>query len=176
MPKKVRVDVDPSVIRESLEYSAETGLFRWLPNSQRSRAWNTRHTGKVAGYLDKGTGYVQIRFCGDLYLAHRMSFAFMEGRWPALDIDHANGKRADNRYANLREATHSENMRNRLIQRNDASGHLGIRFRPHHQKWEARIAVNRKIVWRKYFTSAQEAAAARREALPLYHGEYIRPD
>jgi len=43
-----------------------------------------------------------------ILLSHRVAFALMAGRWPERDINHRNGVRNDNRWSNLREATHAQ--------------------------------------------------------------------
>ena len=43
---------------------------------------------------------------------HQAVWAWHNGCFPTLQIDHINGKRFDNRIENLREVTQSENMRN----------------------------------------------------------------
>jgi hypothetical protein len=174
MPKKIKEEISVKHLYERLDYDPNTGLFKWLPNPTYGKNWNTRRAGKAAGNIDKKHGAVTIRLEGKLYLAHRMAVAYMNGSWPKLVIDHINGNPVDNRIINLRECTQSENMRNRSVQKNNKGGLLGVRFRPHHGKWEARINAGGKTVWRQYFMSAQEAVEARRAILPQFHGEFIR--
>jgi hypothetical protein len=75
--------------------------------------------GDVAGGANNGDRYRRIRVDNQLYQAHRLAWLYMTGEWPSNGIDHINGHRADNRWANLREATQSQNMANgrRLHQR-----------------------------------------------------------
>ena len=51
---------------------------------------------------------------GRLYhiLMHRAIWAWHNGRFPTMQIDHVNGNGFDNHIGNLREVTQSENMRN----------------------------------------------------------------
>jgi len=171
-----RTDVTADFLREVLEYDPETGIFRWRHNSKRAARWNTRHAGLPAGCPAKRVhGRIQIRLPnGALYWAYRLAWLYMTGRWPSDEIDHINGDPSDDRFSNLREVTHQENSCNRGKSCNNTSGFSGVRYREHHRKWEARISVNRKTVWRAYAASAQEAAALRRAALPLFHGRFAR--
>lgn len=82
-----------------LEYDPETGIFIWK---------NGRRASGVAGCFHRH-GYIQIWIDGTAYLAHRLAFLIVFGRWPEHGIDHVNGDPSDNRMLNLCEATHSEN-------------------------------------------------------------------
>lgn len=174
MPIKPRNDLTAEEVRERLEYDTDLGILRWRYNPSRPKEWNTRRAGKAAGFVDTVNGNVQVRIDDRLYLGYRLIWLIVTGEWPKVEIDHINGVRTDNRLKNLREATHAENSRNRGRQKNNQSGFLGVCFRPHHGKWEARINLDGKTVWRHYATTAQEASAARREALPKFHGEFVR--
>ena len=44
--------------------------------------------------------------------AHRLAFFLHEGRWPEGVVDHVNGVKSDNRWANLRHSTAKENAAN----------------------------------------------------------------
>ncbi len=58
--------------------------------------------------------YIDLYSFGKRYrfLMHRAIWAWHNGCFPTLQIDHINGKRFDNRIENLREVSPSENMRN----------------------------------------------------------------
>lgn len=49
------------------------------------------------------------------YRSGRLAFLYMTGHWPEWDVDHKNRKRGDDRWKNLREATRSQNLRNRQM-------------------------------------------------------------
>jgi len=94
-------------VREVISFDVATGIFRWIkPNSQRTPV------GSVAGGK-RVTGYIAISIDGHRYQAHRLAWLYVNGKWPSLEIDHINGLRSDNRIANLREASRSENQQNR---------------------------------------------------------------
>lgn len=94
---------------------------------------------------------------------------FLTG-WPL--VDHINGDGLDNRRANLRQATHAENMRNRRRAISNRSGYKGVYWVRDRRKWKAQI----KAGGRKYelgrFSDASDAARAYNEAAVRLHGEF----
>lgn len=151
-------------LRNALYYDPDTGLFTWIrPTSNRAKK------GSGPSCLDRH-GYPVVRLDGRLYLAHRLAFLYMTGRFPKHDMDHVNGIRSDNRWANLREATRQENLRNKIARKPDAKG---IQRLPS-GKWRARITVDRQGIHLGCFSSSAEAKAAySREAVRLF-GDFAR--
>ena len=104
-----------------VSYNRETGVFTWT----RSRRGPVR-AGEAAGYTDP-KGYVVIHLFGRNIRAHRLAWFVCHGKWPSLDLDHINGKRSDNRIANLREVGNAINRENMRSPRADnRSGFLGV--------------------------------------------------
>ena len=85
-----------------------------------------------------------------------------------VQVDHINHDRLDNRRANLRLVTHSENQRNRSVRKDSSSGFIGVYFVARLNKWRAQIYVNRTLNL-GYFSTLEEAVAARKAA-NLVHG------
>jgi hypothetical protein len=98
--------------------------------------------GDVAGYIDTSTGYVKICVNGRQYYAHRLAWVYMTGEWPDDEIDHDNGKRADNIFSNLKEATHSENCDNKAPSKNKWKG---VSF--YKGKWNAMISSRNRSIY-----------------------------
>jgi HNH endonuclease len=90
-------------LRKVLSYAPTTGIFRWKVSAS-SRA----PVGAIAG-AKNGRGYHQIRIGGRPYSASRLAWLYMTGKWPNSEISYINGKPSDARWANLREATSSQN-------------------------------------------------------------------
>lgn len=85
-------------------------------------------------------------------------------------IDHINGDRADNRIANLRQATTAENSQNERGPRAHAtSGFLGVGWHAQQSRWRARITVNGKRRHLGLFDTPEAAYAAYVEAKRALH-------
>lgn len=84
--------------------------------------------------------------------------------------EHKNGDGLDNRRANLRVATHAENMQNSSSHRFSISSHRGVTYDKARRKWKAQVFLNGKAVFQARFTTEEEAAiaasSARSQLLP----------
>lgn len=116
-------------------YCPETGELRWAVDYRVGR------TGEIAGSID-ANGYRRVQYKCRTYKVHRLAWLFVHGEWPAHDIDHINGNRADNRIANLRLASKAQNAQN-YLRRETSSGFQGVCWNKRHKKWRAHIRANR---------------------------------
>ena len=158
-------------LKSFLHYDPEMGIFVWMaPNSRRV------HVGYEAGCLRKVDGYIQIMINRRLYLAHRLAWLYVHGLWPKDQIDHINGVKDDNRIANLREATRSQNMYNQGKRTDNSSGVKGISWHKPAKKWLVQIRFNGKNKYLGLFTDKHEAAESYRRAALLYHGEFANTE
>ena len=148
--------MDQTKLKTILKYDLLSGLFTRIAN------------GRITGTLHR-TGYVQISVCDKSYRAHRLVWLYVTGAWPPFDIDHRNHIRIDNRFANLRAVTRSENQQNRTkALSNNKCGLLGVSFK--RGRWRAKISVNgRGIELGNAFASAEAAHCAYVEAKRRYH-------
>ena len=132
-------------------------------------------TGKIKGRKAwaNGNGYLRVTVDYRSYYAHRIAWFLHYGSWPEGDVDHINGDRSDNRIVNLREATRSQNLRNRKTG-HGASKYIGVskNKKSPRKKWVAQIASkgNRKTIG--YFHTEEEAAKARDAAALEIHGQF----
>ena len=152
-------------VSELLDYDPDTGEFRW-----RLPAWN-RTVGKLAGGVHI-RGYRQIRIDGLVYMAHRLAWLMVHGTWPP-QVDHINRNTSDNRIANLRAATQSQNRANSKVPVTSISGIKGVR-RTRYSTWHARIRVNGKLRTLGSFKTVEEASAAYWAAAQKSFGEFAR--
>jgi hypothetical protein len=149
-------------LKELLKYDIETGKFTWLVRSTRA------DVGQEAGVI-MGEGYRTISVDGQKKLAHRLAWLYVHGTWPKGQIDHINGVRSDNRLANLRDVTSSQNLHNVQQPRStNKTGYRGISIWKG-RKFLARITVKNRIIHLGIFDTA-EAAYAARQAAEKKHG------
>jgi hypothetical protein len=151
---------------ELLTYCHISGMLRW----RISRAGCV--AGEIVGTL--ANGYLQVQIDLVFYRAHRVAWLLHYGRWPSKGLDHRNGKRADNRIANLREATPAENARNRGICRRNTSGKVGVHPILASGLWGAGIWSNGRQIPLGRFECKEAAIEARCEAERHYFGEFAR--
>jgi hypothetical protein len=168
---KYITDLTADCVRSILDYDPETGIFRWKWREGLRKSDNTRRAEKVAGSLTSN-GYIALRINRQDYQAHRLVWLYVHGVWPADQIDHINGDRADNRIANLREATNQENARNADLRKTNSTGVVGVYWDKRHQKYYAGIIVNDKSIYLGLFSTLEEAAIVRAAAEIKYFGGF----
>lgn len=150
------------ILKEMLHYDPETGVFTWIQKKAR-----LIRVGDEAGTVD-AKGYRRIRINRQAYAAHRLAFLYMIGEFPPNEVDHIDGIRSNNKWANLRPATKNENAQNRKA--TSANGRLlGVTYHKAQQRWRAQIRTNGKQLLLGAFRSAEEAHSAYLAAKHEYH-------
>lgn len=177
------------VLRQLVRLDPETGRLYWLPRKaeltpsgtysaeRRCAAWNAKWPGTEALATPDQHGYRGGRIFNHHYKAHRVVFALIEGRWPTDEIDHINGDPSDNRFANLREASRSDNVCNRRGSL-ATSARKGVYWAKHANMWRVECKTRQSgrlhRVHVGYFKDENEAALAYDKAARELHGEFAR--
>ena len=101
--RKFRKDLTAEYVRKLLIYNPDTGEF-------------TRyHNGTRADYFSRHRWLLDVvKIDGKNYPAHRIAWLIQTGEWPKEQIDHRDMDRANNKWDNLREATHGQNQSKRF--------------------------------------------------------------
>jgi len=90
-------------------------------------------------------------------------------------VDHGNLDYLDNRRANLRLATHSQNQCNKAKRKSKTSSRfVGLSRDKTRGEWDVRLKHLGKNLWIGRFSDEIEAAKAYNAAVRKYHGEFTR--
>lgn len=88
-------------------------------------------------------------------------------------VDHINEDRYDNRKCNLRFCNKSQNAVNkRKLLSTNTSGHQGVYWHKHKQKWAASIIVEGRKIYVASSKDKEKVCVAYREAHIKYFGEF----
>lgn len=164
---------------KSLRYNKRTGILIWkrrprkhFKNNQTFVRWNNRYPGTEAfGYVhDTGAKYGAIG--NKWFYAHRVIWKLVTGRDPKKLPDHKNRRRSDNRWCNLRLASHSENSANHSLRIDNNSGHAGVYYSRSEKRWKVQINVGRERIYVGGYSTKQKAILARKEVENLYHKHF----
>jgi hypothetical protein len=166
-------------------YAPETGVLTWkrrAGNGKTAQGFNNKCAGKMAGTVSKAKGnsaYVMVAIRDPLlgnkiYLAHRLIWKLMTGDEPPEQVDHIDGVRVNNRWANLRAADNSKNMMNTAPR--SGSGFKGVYHRAQNSRspWVAKVACGGRVHHIGAFATPDGAAAARHEAALRLQGAFAR--
>lgn len=155
----MRNDLTAERLRELFHYDPETGFFFRL------KAVSCARSGLVDTVLKRG--YLTISVDAVKYVAHRLAWLYVTGRWPEQQIDHIDGCKTNNRFANLRDVSISINAQNR---RRPIGGNAMLGAHKTGARWTSSITVNNKNIRIGMFDSPEKAhqayVAAKRKLHP----------
>jgi hypothetical protein len=160
-------DLAADRLRDLLTYHPDSGLFTW------NRSRGSRGSGVIAGNMNTD-GAVQIQIDKRVYVAHRLAWLYVLGVFPPDEIDHWNGCPADNRWSNLRPATHMQNCWNRKKSVANTSGFTGASWHSVKDQWCSSIMKNGQRIIIGYFDTPHEAGAAYAAKAEELFGEFRR--
>lgn len=164
MSKNNFKSIDPNRAHELLSYDPESGALAWKAR-EGNKTFNTRFAGKEAGHRHKctvGKTYIQVRVDDRLHYAHRIAWVMLHGPIGRTEeIDHINGDGTDNRIANLRLVTSSQNKRNQRKLCTNTSGYTGVYYDKRRDRYYVRANIGDTYVALGYASTAEEGAAIR---------------
>jgi len=145
-------------LKSILHYDPETGIWTYLVDRGRNGK-----KGSVAGSLTHD-GYWRILVNKKQYLSHRLAFFYITGEWPKELVDHKDTDKLNNKWENLREATSSENNRNKKVTSRNSTGLKGV--------GKAKDGKFRVYLCLGTFDTKEEAKRVYDEAAKKLHGEF----
>jgi hypothetical protein len=154
-------------LRDVLLYDPETGDFTWKKDMWCAEA------GSRAGYR-RPDGYRIITVSKHQYRAGRLAWFFSYGEWPSIEIDHINGVRDDDRIANLRIATRSQNVANTRKKCSSRNLLKGVTLTRSGKRYMAQIRIGGKNTRLGTYDSEQEAHEAYLAAAQKEFGAFAR--
>jgi hypothetical protein len=128
--------------------------------------------GSVAGCKNI-LGYIHVVIDKKCYKAHRLIYLMHYGCLPRF-LDHIDGVRDNNKIENLRPASRKQNNWNSKLRKDSSTKHKGVCWRKSHNKYYARIKVNKKSIHLGYHADINDAIRSVNEARKKLHGEFAR--
>jgi hypothetical protein len=150
-------------LKELFEYDPEEGRF--YNRFSRGRAREACEAGSPAGH-----GYRKITIDYEKYYEHHLVWFYVYGEWPS-EIDHKDGNRSNNKIANLRIATRTENCFN-AKRETGMSGLKGAYKEARGPKWYSKIQIGGCVTRLGTFNTPEEAHRAFMAAVETRHGEF----
>jgi hypothetical protein len=157
----------PAYLRSVFSYDPLTGILTW-------RAARPKiNVGTEAG-TSTDSGYRKVTLDGKSYRVHRIAWAMVHDEWPRKSIDHEDTVKDNNRLANLRQATRSQNSMNRSRSRKNTSGHKGVYWHRRAGKWATQIKLDGEVKYLGLYEQVEDAVVAVAEARDSLHKEFAR--
>ena len=152
-------------LREHLRYCPESGQFERLTGPMKGCPVGARAD------CNGKSPRITITILRKRHKAHRLAWLYMTGEWPEKEIDHIDGDGTNNRWSNLRLATHQQNRQNNRAYKNSKLGVLGV-----HQRSNGRfypyIHIDGKMKRLGGYATLDEAIAVRKRAASEVYGEF----
>jgi hypothetical protein len=152
-------------VKRRFHYDPDTGLFTYKIKVKRI------NPGDIASSISN-LGYRRVRIFNKWYQQHRLAFIAMGHKIPDF-VDHINGDRSDNRWANIRPCTKSQNSMNKFyILKNSISGIRGVNWHKTERKWQVLVCVSGKRMSFGLYGDIELAEMVAVEAREKFHGEF----
>ena len=165
---KLKFRLIPKDIGDYFAYSKEskTGLINKVDRHYRAKK------DQEAGWIDS-EGYFRIKVSPKTYAVHRVVYFLCTGIDPEeKQIDHIDGNPSNNKFSNLRLATHNQNVYNSKKRKDNTSGVTGVCRDKRSERYEVNIKYKGRLVKLGRFCDKNEAVAVRIAAEYRFKGEY----
>jgi hypothetical protein len=137
------------------------------------RGTSVRHPGDEVAPAPDPHGYQFVTLRRKHYAVHRVVFLLVHG-WLPKFVDHIDGNPGNNLVANLRPATHLQNMRNAKTRKDNTSGVKNVYWHKQVRRWQVRLSIAGKQVSFGCFATLDEASAVAAQARADTFGEFAR--
>lgn len=152
-------------LKKYLSYDSTTGIFKW------HKSGTGRKPNLSAGCIEPN-GYISLILFYNKFMAHRLAWLYVYGKFPKKFIDHVDGNPSNNAIVNLREASRSENAMNMRPFKNSTSKFKGVSWSNKFNKWIACIVRNKERYFLGVFDSELEAAKVYKKKEIELFGEF----
>ena len=165
--KHARADLTAQYVRSIFDYDPQTGIL----TRKKCDLYHPQKVGKPAGFrrVDGGIG---VKINRREYRAHRIIWLIMTGEWAETEIDHRDRDPSNNRWANLRLATRSQNAANQKLFKTNKTGFKGVTVDPKNGRYRACIVFKGKKYHLGQFATAEKAHAVRYIWAKELYGEF----
>jgi hypothetical protein len=157
--------LDHEYLLSILDYDPMTGIFTW-----KARPGYIKKAGRKAGWSNGR--YMSLRILDNNYPSHRVAWFYVHKEWPPELIDHIDRNGKNNRIANLRLASFSQNAINKPSSRKNALGVKGVTYAPHVKKFKSVAVLKGKLHFLGYYHDIESASAAYKAFAKEHHGEF----
>lgn len=158
-------------ILSRLNVDVQTGVCRWIDATKHHQ----NLIGEIAGGArsnSRGKSYWVIKLGGIPYKRAQIVLMVSTGTWPTETVDHINGNSLDDRSANLRHATWTQNAWNHKKRAKKTDLPMGVRMPPNSKGFQARIACNKKTYHLGVYSTPELAHEAYRAKRLELFGEF----
>lgn len=152
--------LDPQEVRTWMESTfdvdADAGVLTWRVAPKN----HPRMAGRPAGCSrpnQSNKRYVYVKKDRMALRRGWLIFLWVNYRWPADLLDHIDGNSMNDSRSNLREATVTQNAWNHKRRAKRSTLPMGVRIIPKSGRYQARIAVNKRMLHLGAFDTPQEA-------------------
>lgn len=158
--KGVKLEFTVDYLKTLISYDAETGKCYRIGYYDRHKNYVPCNY-EIKGVTRKGEyGYIRTSIDGKRYVIHKLIYFYMTGEW-CDTIDHIDGDCRNNKFSNLRSTDRLGNMSNLKLKTTNQTGYNGVAIK--YGKYYAHAQKDNKRYFRGYFSTIDEAIAARKE-------------